>query len=284
MFAHAVGMRLFESKKLNWFEDAYWNVIGYQLTHVPDSREVSLTRDPIRRFEDLELENLESVIIQENTHINNVLAILKLIQEKNKTVQAEDIAVIFLDDHSTIYGYIDRLALLITKNFGWEVNRAYETKAKIANSVYISNANNVKGLEFPFVLCLTDAILDSYRYRNILYTMLTRSFIQSYLLVQNDNHLQVFKAGLEEINKNRCIKTIEPTEDEKLEIKNTLLKIQEESTVSYKEFLEDIFLKLKIPKKCWKRFEQALVQAEVERFDKVKTEKFIKANKEFYCE
>ena len=284
MFAHAVGMRLFEEKKLNWFEDIYWNAIGYSITHVPNSREVLLKRDPIRRFEDLELEQLQSVIIQPSTQISNVLGILKSIQDKNQTVQAGDIAIIVLDDNNSIYGYIDKLALEIKKHFGWEVNRAYESKAKIENSVYISNPNNVKGLEFPFVLCLTGAILDSYRYRNILYTMLTRSFIQSYLLVQNDTKIQLFRAGLEEINKNRSIKTIEPTEAEKLDIKNTLLKIQEEKTVSYKEFLEDILLRLNIPKKCWKRFEQALLQAEFEKFDKIKTEKFIKANKEFYCE
>jgi len=29
MFAHAIGMGLFEEKKLNWFDDAYWATIGY---------------------------------------------------------------------------------------------------------------------------------------------------------------------------------------------------------------------------------------------------------------
>ncbi|MBX2913814.1 MAG: ATP-binding domain-containing protein [Cyclobacteriaceae bacterium] len=65
------------------------------------------------------------------------------------------------------------------------MNRAYESKSKVEDTIYITNPNNVKGLEFPFVICLTGTINDSYRYRNILYTMLTRSFLQSYLLVQN---------------------------------------------------------------------------------------------------
>ncbi|MBX2913813.1 MAG: DEAD/DEAH box helicase [Cyclobacteriaceae bacterium] len=59
MFAHAIGMKLFESKKLNWFDDSYWEAIGYKLKRKQDSREVLLSREPIRRFEDLELENFK---------------------------------------------------------------------------------------------------------------------------------------------------------------------------------------------------------------------------------
>lgn len=284
MFAHAVGMKLFENKKLNWFEDQYWEAIGYTLKRKKDSREVLLSREPIRRFEDLELENFESVVIKHTTVIDSVIEILTSIQQKHPSVTPNDIAIIVLDKNQAIYSYIDSLSITISEKLGWETNKAYETKSKIDDSIFITNPNNVKGLEFPFVLCLTGGILDSYRYRNVLYTMMTRSFIQSYLLVQNDKGLEVFEKGLEEINKTRAIKTIEPTEKEKEDIKNTLVKLQKENNISFKDFLEQIFNELKIEKKYRSKFETALLQTDIEKFNKEKTIKFINANKEFFCE
>lgn len=284
MFAHAIGMKLFESKKLNWFEDSYWEAIGYKLTRKKDSREVSLSREPIRRFEDLELENFNSVVIQHTTYIDNVISILKNIQEKHPAVTPNDIAIIVLDNNKAIYDYIDSLCVSITDQLGWSVNRAYESKSKVEDTLYITNPNNVKGLEFPFVICLTGTINDSYRYRNILYTMLTRSFLQSYLLVQNSKGLDIFEKGLETINKERAIIAVEPTEKEKEEIKNTLVKLQKESSISYKDFLEQIFNELKIERKHRDKLEKALLQTDIEKFDRDKTLKFIKANKEFFIE
>lgn len=284
MFAHAIGMKLFEPQKLNWFEDTYWDAIGYKINRTNGSREVTLSRDPIRRFEDLELEKFESVIIKQTTEVESVIKILNSIQEQHPTVQPNDIAIIVLDDNRQIYNYIDALCTNISKKLGWKINRAYETKNKVDDALFVSNPNNVKGLEFPFVLCLTGAIKDAYRYRNILYTMLTRSFIQSYLLVQTPEGVDVFTKGLISINKDRLIKTIEPTEQEKDAIKNTLLKLQNKGNISYKDFLEQIFNDLKIKANCREKFEKALMQTEIEEFDREKTVKFIKANKEFYCE
>lgn len=56
MFAHAIGMGLFEKKKLNWFEDSYWETIGYKMERF-EKREVHLSREPIRRFEDLDVDD-----------------------------------------------------------------------------------------------------------------------------------------------------------------------------------------------------------------------------------
>jgi superfamily I DNA and RNA helicase len=77
------------------------------------------------------------------------------------------------------------LVVDIENQYGWEVNRAYESKSVIPNTILLSNTNNVKGLEFPFVICITDTIRYSYNFRNTLYAMLTRSFIQSVLIVTN---------------------------------------------------------------------------------------------------
>ena len=223
------------------------------------------------------------MIIENSTNTKNIIRILKDIQEKNSTVSPDDIAIIILDDNKKIYDYMDTLCYSISSELNWNVNRAYETKTKGDNAIYITNPNNVKGLEFPFVICVTGAIKSTYRYRNILYTMLTRSFIQSYLLIQNNKGIDIQKKGLEIINKENYIKAIEPTLSEKEEIKNTLIKLQEKTNISYKEFLNRVFKKLKINKVCKEKLTKAIIQAEIEEFDEEKTIKFINANKEFYC-
>lgn len=280
MFAHAIGIGLFEKIKLNWFEDDYWKALGYEMTR-KDS-EIHLSREPIRRFEDLEVENLESVVIKETTKISEVLRILETLKKEHATITPNDVAIIVLDDNKNIYKYLDTLCFHITEKIGWKTNRAYESKAKADDEIYITNPNNVKGLEFPFVICISSAIQDTYRYRNILYTMLTRSFIQSYLLVKNDKGIKVLSQGLRSINENKYIQTKEPTDEEKEIIKNKLVGVQEKRSVSYKEFLCEIFDELRVPVSSREKLEKALIQVDIVKFDEDKTRKFITQNKEFY--
>lgn len=282
MFAHAIGMGLFETKKLNWFDDSYWETIGYKIDRL-DKREVHLTREPIRRFEDLDVENFPSMIIQKSTEIKNVVKIIKDIRSNHKTVEPHDVAIIILDDKKSIYEYIDLLAEKIHSDLGWDVNRGYESKNPQKDSIYITNPNNVKGLEFPFVICITGGIQNTYRYRNILYTMLTRSFIQSYLLVTNDDGLSVQEKGLKIINEKRYIKATEPTKEERAQISDRLITIKKSGNQSYKDFLNDIFEEMKIANKTGRKYiEEALSKTEIERFDREKTIDFITRVKEFY--
>lgn len=282
MFAHAIGMGLFEKKKFNWFDDDYWKVIGYKIERF-EKREVHLLREPIRRFEDLDTEDFSSMVIQKSTEVKNVIEIIKNIRTTHETVEPHDVAVIILDDRKSIYDYIDTLTNAINKNIGWAVNRGYESKNPQKGSLYITNPNNVKGLEFPFVICLTRNIQDTYRYRNILYTMLTRSFIQSYLLVTDGKGLEIQEKGLETINQNKYIKAIEPTEKERESIVKRLIKVKKTETQSYKEFLNSIFNELKISDSTVKSsIEDALGKTEIDRFDREKTVKFIRTIKEFY--
>ena len=145
MFAHAIGMGLFEKKKLNWFEDSYWETIGYKMERF-EKREVHLSREPIRRFEDLDVDDFPSMIIQKTTKVNSVIEIIKKIKSTHITVEPHDIAIIILDDKKSIYDYIDALANAINKQIGWSVNRGYESKNPQKDSLYITNPNNVKGL------------------------------------------------------------------------------------------------------------------------------------------
>jgi len=281
MFAHAVGLGLFEKKKLNWFPDEYWGAIGYSVNR--NEKNIQLTRDPIRRFEDLEDEDIPSMVLSKYDRTDQIIDIIKEIKNKNVNITPNDICIIVLDDDRSIFEYMDSLAYKIISELNWEINRAYESKGKVNDAIYLTNANNVKGLEFPFVICVTTAIKNTYRYRNVLYTMLTRSFIQSYLLVGNDNGLDVWRSGLETINSQRAIQTIEPTESEKAVIKSNIRNLQKQKNISYKDFLSKIFSELKIKGECKEKLEKALIESDIEKFDKDKTVKFINANKEFYC-
>lgn len=281
MFAHSVGLGLFEQKKLNWFSDDYWRTLGYQIKR--EEGQVVLSREPIRRFDDLNIEeDFKSAIIKNTTKISDVIDILKSLKNEHPTLVAEDIGIIILDDNDDYFKYIDSLIYRIQSELNWNVNRAIETKTKISDTIYVTNSNNVKGLEFHFVICITGKIGDSYRKRNTLYAMLTRSFIQSYLLVTDNYKLDEFRRGLEIINKERSIKTIEPTESEKQEIENTLAEIRNRKNISYKEFINGIFDELNITKQEYRnKLEKIINVAEVEPFNKEQTKKIIEANKNF---
>lgn len=280
MFAHSVGLGLFEKNKFNWFTDDEWKAFGYILAR--ENNELHLTREPIRRFEDVDSDNFKSVEIVKLTNIDNIISIINKIIDKDKNTKPDDISIILLEDNREIYEYIDTLSNQINTTFNWKVNRGYETKRKMEDSLYISNPNNIKGLEFPYVICVTGGIQDTYKYRNILYTMLTRSFIQSYLLLNPTKNLEEIEQGLSIINEKKYIKTVEPTEREKEKIQKKLIDFKKEQNLSYEDFLSTIFNELNIPEKSRKSIEKALNTSNIEKFDKEKTKAFIEANKIFY--
>ena len=84
------------------------------------------------------------------------------------------------------YALADSLAVRIYEKYSWKAIKGYETKDSTSDAVFISNRNNIKGLEFPFVIGLVRGqITDNVFSRNTIYMMLTRSFITSYFLVNN---------------------------------------------------------------------------------------------------
>ncbi|MFT5759755.1 MAG: superfamily I DNA and RNA helicase [Alteromonadaceae bacterium] len=281
MFAHAIGMGLFETNKLNWLEDSEWESSGYIVKK--SGNEVTLSRDSIRRFEDLEENKISNMNIMRHENESQVIDIIEKIRQDNPTVLPDDIAVIMLDKGNYIYDYIDRLEFQIRTKFGWAVNKAVETKKKIPNQLFMSNVNNVKGLEFPFVICVTREIKDTYTYRNSLYTMLTRSFLQSFLLVSNYDNIQCQLEGLKVINSDDVIRTTEPTVAEKLSIQRSIVKVKEQSNISFYDFINSILSQQGIERKYWKKFIAALPESYKENFDKEGIIEFIDDNKKYYC-
>jgi superfamily I DNA and RNA helicase len=248
MFAHALGMGLFEPRKLRWLDDAEWRTCGYIVDKSSDLGFYRLKREPLRRFEDIESANLDCVsILQSNDISTTIIETIDAIALANPTIEPDDIGIILLDTSRETYALADRLEQTVPRHTGWSVNKAYESKSKMKGHIFISNKNNVKGLEFPFVICVTDRIRNSYSYRNSLYMTLTRSFLKSYLILshnQDDAVLGQITSGLQIINNFGYIEAKPPTENEKIAIRTTIQ--QSSSPGSYFDFIESIFDKIGI--------------------------------------
>ncbi|MFN3880468.1 MAG: DEAD/DEAH box helicase [Nitrincola lacisaponensis] len=215
MFAHALGMGLFEKKKLRWLSDDEWLACGYIVNK--KGTEYELSREPLRRFEDIMSDDFSSIeVISRKLNeepYDIVIRTISEIIENNPTVQANDIGVLFLGNQKKGFRLADILEQLIHQKFGWKTNKAYESKNKYSDGVFISNKNNVKGLEFPFVICVGDYISDLPHERNALYMLLTRSFIKSYLVITDEpdaEKISCIEKGLENINKEGVLKINAP--------------------------------------------------------------------------
>lgn len=220
MFAQALGMGLFEQEKLWWLDKDQWEQCGYNVKI--NGKQYILTREPLRRFEDVD-PNFDSLkIIGVDNLMQGTIKLIKSIYHEFPTVKPDDIAIIFLDTDKYIYEYADNIERAIGSVLGINCNIAYESKKTEKGKLLISNKNNVKGLEYPFVICITKKILKDKSYRNTMYTMLTRSFIRSYLILPNckDNGFtEEMKIGGKHIMQKKEIVVMEPTEQEKAKIK-----------------------------------------------------------------
>ena len=242
MFAHGLGMGLFEDVKLRWLSDAQWEACGYLVSRVDGS--LYLRREPLRRFEDIDSSGIPSMnLIQtpdNRAHAASVLGVIKDIVRKNPTVKPDDIGVVFSGGQKVGFMLADTLEHMVKKEFGWTLNKAYESKVKRDKELFFSNKNNVKGLEFPFLICVANYISDMKHERNALYMLLTRSFIQSYLIV-SDLSKKVADAthGLKIINEKGYMLVKEPSDSEKVAI-NTNIDYQEHNLSAF-EIAEVIF-------------------------------------------
>lgn len=251
MFSHAVGMGLFEHPPLRWLSNDEWEKCGYIVNYDETDNTCTLKREPLRRFDDQEGKYYQSFSLintDSDTSENYVIQCIQQIQQENPDVSVDDIGIIFVGHDRDGYDLADRLAHSIPRTFGWPVNKAYETKATLQEHLFISNKNNVKGLEFPFVICVSDKIRRGLNYRNALYMMLTRSFIATYFLVPratNEIIFDLFNDGLNQINQKECMKVNIPDEETQERIRTTIQHAGK--NISYDEFIESVFNELDIP-------------------------------------
>lgn len=242
MFAHGVGLGLFESEKLNWFDKKEWERLGYK-SEIKDNL-LRLSRLPIKRFDDIHTG--DSVEIRYDTQTSTVCSIISSLFADIDGLNAGDIAIIIVDDDNSIYSYIDLLCLNISQKLGLWTTRGYESKQAETDKIYVTNPNNVKGLEFPYVICITRSIQNTYKYRNTLYTMLTRSFIKSYLLISDTKSKSFIEGGWQQIKEHACIETIIPTDDELAAIKNRTLRYRMNEMDDRDLLIGQVFDSLKI--------------------------------------
>lgn len=249
MFAHGISMGLFDDKPMRWLTDEEWKICGYKMER--ENGDCILSREPLRRFEDIETkESVRIIPTSVEKYKENIISILEEIRRNNSTVQPDDIAIIFAENRNENYELADELQYLIDEMFNWKVNIGYETKEKMQGCLFVSNRNNVKGLEFPFVICVArDSLGQDLQTRNSIYMMLTRSFLNSYFIIPDtEQNIEKYKSEVEKINKTGVLRVKEPSEEEKEELRKTIINCNNINK-SARDMADEAMDKLNIPTK-----------------------------------
>ena len=221
MFAQCLGLGLFDKNNLYDLDDHEFEIGGYncQKEENESGTNYYLTRQNLDIFN--WLKDYQSIIIQTidgnfyQSVSDKIEQIILEIKAENPTVKPDDIAIIFADpkDKDDIYMCSNILSIQLPKNTGFEVNLAYISNKKICNTIFINHIDNSRGINFPFVICITENIENSYI--NSLYIALTRSSLRSYFIISNNTPL---------VNKiNDCLKSI--TESNKIFIQKSNSKL-----------------------------------------------------------
>ena len=278
MIAHSIGMGLFEKPHLRWLEKSEWENIGYD--YKENENLAILKRFPLKRFDDdIEKSLPDSFEIRESEDIvKETLNILEEIQIKFQDISPDNIAIVLIDNDKYIYKLADILVHEIYEKFKWKSIRGYESKERIDGHLFISNRNNIKGLEFSFIICITKSIIDDLTYRNVAYTMISRSFLKTFLVTKSKIKEEIIK-GIETIKKENCIKTYIPSEEEKRKIEKLIIEYNKNKK-SFEEFLENIFDELNIEKSKRVKLQKIVLEIVGKNFNKDKIVKCIKVNKE----
>lgn len=100
----------------------------------------------------------------------------------------------------------------------------------------------MKGLEFPFVICIAGWISPAPSFRNALYMTLTRSFIRTYLVVaaaSNGEILPPVEEGLKQINAVGFLTIKVPGPDEMPTMQTSIT--HNAANISFYDFMQEIF-------------------------------------------
>ena len=219
MIAQGLGWGLFEEEKLRWLSDSAWNLCGYSIEK--ENNIYKLTREHLRRFDNF---------------------------QDPGTCFCTSFAENIYDTSKEVVEIIKILKKRIFSEFEWDTNVAYETKKKVDNSLFVSNRRHAKGLEFPFVICITNEIKKTITYRNSLYTMLSRAFLRTYMIMpisQKTEYETKFEAGVKNVLENACIITHKPTEEQEENMKRSLLDFKQTKPIH--DRIREALLTLDLP-------------------------------------
>lgn len=264
MISHAIGMGLLEPEKLRWLDDPEWESCGYIVEKGAGGSPYRLKREPLRRFEDID-NTVPSVVIDEVAPLfwtgmaPAIITAIKNLQAENPTLVPDDVGVILLDAQASSYRAADQLELLAPRDLGWEVNKAYESKRRERGQLFVSNRNNVKGLEFPFVICVAEQVGKSPIYRNALYMTMTRSFIQTRVIIsaeQNAQLLAYIREGLDQINRFGVLEVAPPSVQEQEKIRTRFRAVA--NAISYFDQVEKLCDELQVEQRFRQKIKTAL--------------------------
>ena len=286
MCAHAIGMGLFEENDmLRWLEDKAWEDCGYDYKKVDGYYD--LYRRPLRRFEDLGntgTKSIEIIVEDSDKYLNRVVSIIEELKNDNPTLQPEDIGIMFLENINRNYELANELQIAIGEKFDWDVNIGYETKEKRKGALFISNRNNVKGLEFPFVICIMQGTLGKdLQNRNSIYMMLTRTFITSYFVIPSDNNqekIEKIVSGISQVNCSGYLHIKEPSEEKKKELKNAIIH-RTNIYKSQREIVDEIMDEIRVNKKDREKMYKMINLLHKEELDREKLYEIIRINYSF---
>jgi len=218
MFAHSIGMGLYERPVIRWLQDKEWEACGYAIKR--DGRNILFSRSPIRRFQDISSDVSSVVLIPSETckMIDNVVLTIEAILSQYEDVTPDDIGIVLTTRRRSSYSIMDQIAVSIYNKLGIHATLGHITKTRQAGRIFISNINNVKGLEFPFVICIQPfAITENIFQRNAIYMALTRSFLTSYFIVTTEDNrafIATYSNAAAKIVKDNIICVEEPSSDE----------------------------------------------------------------------
>ncbi|HEM2780823.1 TPA: DEAD/DEAH box helicase [Streptococcus suis] len=194
LFSHILGFGLYEKRAVRWLSEDEWSKSGYHIeTKTDDVYEIS--RAPLQRFGgELDEASYRSVVVKEETnYINGIIDTVRELRSQYEGIQPSDIAIIYMNYDKEVSLQAEEVSLLLYKEFKWQsVIAPHEKRVNGDDEVLITNVNNVKGLEFSFVVIVNNHQIaeikdfnmeQEVRHRNALYMTLTRSFISSTLII-----------------------------------------------------------------------------------------------------
>ena len=145
MFGHSIAIGLLENEKIWILEEEGWKNLGYKIEKTEDKK-IKLTREPIKRFDDIDEESVEKryegipvniIKVSNDTRelFNNIVKEINRYKSifkdyDNSQLEADDIAIIFIDEDPKIYTYMEILEGIIKTEFSWDTNNAVYSKER----------------------------------------------------------------------------------------------------------------------------------------------------------
>jgi superfamily I DNA and RNA helicase len=255
MFSQAIGLGLMEGedKLIDCLQPDEWESCGYQVNK-RYSHKFLLKRENLAIFSDEEFDIEPFEFYNFSTPLDlkqNLEKLIKSILEKYPDLKLGDIAIVVLfKNNSTTYKVIDLIEEQLYE-LGLNYSVSYKTREYKEDRIFLTNQNNVKGLEFPFVICVSDKInfsqltTEEIKFRNSLYMTLSRAFLQTYwFTMESKQYLYQIKDKSVNIINNLELEIVIPQNCD--EIKTRVLHILESNSdsLSFKEFLNQIYDKL----------------------------------------